>query len=309
MDLPPEAVFFPIEDGPYRMQMGLVARDPADLIAIDARYLEQMALRRALLAERHDEVFGAMPGSKAARAEVLCTLADLLPARFPSCFTRAAGVLRNHLTGEAWTLVDPGIDPLEAAGRLVQDDLCVITPGRDGPELAAAVLCFPTRWRLADKLGRPLTAVHGPVPFYADRLARPVDRLIAHLRPGRMAERVNWSLVDDCSLFQPGGKWRTDIASRITAANAGEALFLRTERQTLSALPDSGAALFGIRVRVHPLAQVCARPAEAARLAAAVRALPGEMQHYKSVLPFRAALLDWLDARAQPSRSQPSPSS
>ena len=37
MDLPPEAVFFPIEDGPYRMQMGLVARDPADLIAIDAR--------------------------------------------------------------------------------------------------------------------------------------------------------------------------------------------------------------------------------------------------------------------------------
>ena len=160
--------------------MGLVARDPSALIDIDALYPAQMAQRRALLAERHDEVFGAVPGSQAARAEVLALLAQLLPARFPDWFARdRAASLHNRLTGETWDLAAPGIDPLEAAGRLVQEDLCVITPGPEGPVLAAAVLCFPTRWRLAEKLGRPLAvgARAGAVLCRTPRRSgRPADR-------------------------------------------------------------------------------------------------------------------------------------
>lgn len=283
------------------MQLGLVARNPADLITIDALYPAHLAQRRALLTERRDEVFGAVAGSEAARAEVLALLGAVLPARYPRWFTRDGTRLHNHLTGETCDLARPGIDPLEAAGRLVQEDLCVIAPGDRGPVLAAAMLCFPTGWRLSDKLGRSLATVHEPVPYYDERLARPVDRLIGRLRPGRMVERVTWSLVDDPALFQPGALEHPESGSRITAANAGETLFLRTERQTLSPLPG-GAVLFGIRVRVHRLAAVCARPAEAARLAGAVRRLPEEMQRYKGVLPFRAALLDWLDARANPNQ-------
>ncbi len=297
MQLPPRRIFLPFESGPYRPQMGLVARDPSALIDIDAAYPDQIAQRRALLAEHHDDVFGAVPGSQAAREEVLALLSQLLPTHFPDWFARTGQRLDNHLTGETWDLAAPGIDPLEAAGRLVQEDLCVITQGPEGPVLAAAVLCFPTRWRLAEKLGRPLASVHAPVPFYAERLAGPVDRLMAGLRPGRVVERLNWSLLDDPALFQPGGKHPTGTDNRITAATAGEALFLRTERQTLTPLAD-GAVLFAIGVRVHPLVHACAGPAEAARLAGAVRALPAEMQRYKDILQFRAALLDWLDARA-----------
>ena len=76
-------------------------------------------------------------------------------------------------------------------------------------------------------------------------------------------------------------------------------LHLRTERQTLSPLPASGAVLFGIRVRVHPIAPACSCPTVASRLAAAVRSLPDEMLHDKSVPPFRAALLAWLDRTAR----------
>jgi hypothetical protein len=297
--LPAETIPLPFEDGPYRMQMGLVVRAPAELIDIDRHYPAQLALRRDLLATRHAEVFGACPGSEAARAEVLTILAGLLPARFPAWFTRASDRLHNHITGEAWTLATPPCDPLELAGRLVQEDLCVLQPGPAGPVLAAAVLCFPTRWKLHDKLGKPLADVHAGVPFYGERLGRPVDRLIGMLKPGRLVERLNWSLVDDPALFQPEGKWRRAAETRVTAANAGTTLLLRTERQTLSALPASGGALFTIRVRAHPLACICAAAGVAARLAGAVRALPAEMQHYKSVLPFRAALLDWLDTRGE----------
>lgn len=310
-DLPPETILLPFEAGPWRMQLGLLACDPTGLITIDALYPAQLALRRRLLADRHGEVFGAMPGCAAARAEVLAVIGTLLPSRFPQWFTRDGAKLHNRLTGETWDLAHPGIDPLEAAGRLVQEDLCVLTPGPAGPVLAAAVLCFPTRWTLADKLGRPLAAVHGQVPFYAERLARPVDRLIGQLRPGRLVERVNWSVLDDPALFQPALVQPGAIsgaAGRVTAANAGETLFLRTERQTLSPLPG-GAVLFGIRVRVHPLARACAGPAEAARLAGAVRAMPDEMLQYKGVVPFREALLGWLGERAGEAGRDASPPS
>ncbi|MBN8898828.1 MAG: DUF3445 domain-containing protein, partial [Rhodospirillales bacterium] len=188
-------------------------------------------------------------------------------------------------------------DPLELAGRLVQEDLCVIQHGPAGPRFTAAVLCFPSRWRLHEKLGKPLAAVHGSVPIYPDRLANPVDRFMRALKPDRIASRVNWSLPDDSALFQPTGKWRSDADATITPENAADRLFVRVERQTLRRLPESDAVLFGIRVHSYPLPRIAGSPEIAARLADAVRALPHEMMHYKSMLPFRDALLAWLDAR------------
>jgi hypothetical protein len=75
-------------------------------------------------------------------------------------------------------------------------------------------------------------------------------------------------------------------------------VFLRVERQTLRRLPTTGSVLFGIRVHVYALERVIDRPDRAAALAEAVRALPAEVQHYKSLLPFREPLLGWLRKRS-----------
>lgn len=298
MILAAQRVHLSFNDQPFRMAMGLLACDPGEMIELDDRYLPEMAERRELLDHRRADVFAAVPGSEAARAEVLGRLADLLPVRHPDAFARDGGMLHNRLTGETWNMADPGMDPLEAAGRLVQEDLCVLQPGPDGPVLAAAVLCFPSRWSLAEKIGRPLAAIHADVPFYADRLARPVDRLMPQLRPGRMVQRLNWSVVDDAALFQPKGKFRRVLNASVTAENAGDSLFLRVERQTLSCQPASGSTLFTIRVHRYPLARIAADPAIAGELAGAVRALPAEMQLYKSIPTIRDALLGYLDMRA-----------
>ncbi|HEY0183014.1 MAG TPA: DUF3445 domain-containing protein [Rhodopila sp.] len=294
--LPPQSVHLPFEPGPYRMAMDLVTVPEADWFEFDDRYSAEMAERRELLANTHADVFAALPGSDMARHEALGVILAALTTRHPDWFSRGPdGTVYNHLTGESWK---PGsTDPLELAGRLVQDDLCLIQNGDDGPVFTAAVLCFPSRWRLLDKIGKPLAAVHGPVPFYDNRLARPVDRFMRHLKPGHIAARLNWSLLDDPALFQPGGKWRTDGAADITPENAGARVFLRVERQTLRRLPSTEAVLFGIRVHVYPLDQVIDTAERAARLAEAVLALPPEIQHYKSLLPFRTALLAWLRVR------------
>ena len=285
--------------------MDLVAVGEPAWFEFDHRYPAETAERRHLLSTAHSEVFAATPHSDLARQEALQLIVAALTLHHPDWFSRDGTLLRNHLTGEIWNL--GSLDPLELAGRLVQEDLCLIqhpegVPGggpegdsEPGPMFTAAVLCFPSRWRLADKIGKKLTAVHGPVPFYADRLARPVDRFMRQLKPGHIASRLNWSLLDDPALFQPGGKWRVAGGSGVTVENAGRCVFLRVERQTLRRLPDSGAVLFGIRVHVYPLQRVIDGPQRAATLAAAVRALPAEIQQYKSLLPFRAALLGWLE--------------
>jgi hypothetical protein len=266
---------------------------------IDARYADEIAERRRLLTEQHEDVFAALPVSDAARVETLHEVAANLTAYAPQWFTRDGKALSNALTSECWDLAEPPCDPLELAGRLVQEDLCIIQQGNEGPLFTAAVLCFPSRWRLHEKLGKPLASVHGRVPHYAERLAAPVDRFMARVKPGHIASRLNWSVLDDPAMFQPAGKWREQTNSAITSDNAGEGLYLRVERQTLRRLPQSGAILFGIRVHSYPLARAITTPEAASRLAEAVRALPEATVHYKSLRAFGPALLAWLDARSR----------
>ena len=296
--LPEEAVYRPYSAGPWRMGMDLLSAQQWDWFEIDALYPTEMTERGRLLDTNHAAVFAALPRSGAARHEALAMVRSALAEHHPDWFSLDGGIIRNHLTGEVWR--GTGHDPLEIAGRLVQEDLCIIQPEETGPVFTAAVLCFPSRWTLPDKIGRPLVDVHGPVPFYKDRLARPVDRFFANLKIGHIATRLNWSLLDDPALFQPGGKWRTEGDNGITPDNAADRIFLRVERQSLRRLPDSGAVLFGIRVHVYPLRNVIASSEQAAVLAEAVRALPPEVQHYKSLLVFRSALLAWLDSQHQP---------
>ena len=288
----------PFAAGPYRMSMDLTAAPDSAWFELDALYPDEMRQRRDLLAERRDAVFGLLPCAEDACTETLELVSAHLRKHHPVWFAGDAGRLDNRLTGESWDLAVPPCHRLELAGRLVQEDLCIIQPQEDGPHFNAAVLCFPSRWKLHDKLGKPLAAVHGPVPLYAERLARPVDRFMQHVKPGHIAQRLNWSLLDDPTLFQTGGKWRDGTNPAITATNAGAALYLRVERQTLRRLPRSDAILFGIRVHVYPLHRVIKTPVLATRLAEAVRGLPPEIGRYKSLGTFRAALLGWLDAVA-----------
>jgi hypothetical protein len=296
--LPPQTIHLPFEPGPYRMAMGLTTVAEADWFEIDTQYPAELTERRRLLADHHAEVFAAEPASEAARAETLERVADALATHHPAWFGRAGQRLTNHLTGTVTDLRDPDRDRLEAAGLLVQEDLCLIQLADSVPIFTAGVLCFPSRWRLREKIGKPLAAVHDPVPIYAERLTNPVDRFMRNLKDGHIASRLNWSVLDDPALFQPTGKWRDGANTAITPGNAGAALYLRVERQTLRRLPLSGAILFGIRVHCYRLETVISTPALAARLAAAVRALPDGIVHYKSLRPIRVALLGWLDDQA-----------
>jgi dimethylamine monooxygenase subunit A len=285
----------PFLDGPWRLAMGLKALDLREWIEIDEDGADQLAERRRLLDQRRDEVLGALPESAAGQAEVLELLLDHLPQRFPERYRRADGELANLVTGERFELAAWRDAPLELAGRLVQEDLCLMQSGGPAYRLVAAVLCFPSHWRLADKLGRPLDVIHVPVPGFGEGLAATVDRFFANLQVARPVWRVNWSLVDTPQLFLPP-EHRAERKA-IAAERAGEQLWLRVERQTLRRLPRSGDVLFGIRTHLAPLAAAIDGPAAAQALAARIVEMPEGMARYKGIAAIRAPLLAWLQAR------------
>ena len=125
--VPPfEIVYLPFERGPYRMAMALTTVPESTWFEIDDRYVDEMVERRRLLHERHHDVFGALPVSNLAREEALSELVDNLTRYAPQWFTREGTVLHSILTNETCDLAGQTCDPLELAGRLVQEDLCII---------------------------------------------------------------------------------------------------------------------------------------------------------------------------------------
>ncbi len=287
----------PFLDAPWRLAMGLRTLDPAEWIEIDERFAAELALRRELLEQRRDEVQAGLPESAAGQREVLELLLEHLPARFSSHYRRANGAIENLVTGERFDLEAWSERPLELAGRLVQEDLCLMQKDTAGYRLVAAVLCFPAHWRLADKLGRPLVLIHEPVPGFAERLAPTVDRFFANLAAARPVWRANWSLVDTDERFLPPEHRKT--SKPIDALRAGEQMWLRVERQTFRRLPRSGDVLFGIRTYVEPLAVAIDGAAAAEALAARIGEMPDATLRYKGIAPIRAPLLAWLAGRAR----------
>lgn len=288
--------YLPFLDGPWRLAMGIKALDLAEWIEIDDRFAAQLAERRRLLDERPADVLAGLPESARGQRELLHLLLDHLPERFPEHYRRSDGRIEHRATGERFEIKAWEHAPLGLAGRLVQEDLCLMQRGEAGYRLVAAVLCFPAHWHLSDKLGRPLPAIHDPVPGFAERLAPTVDRFFEGIQVARPVWRLNWSLVDQPTLFLPPE--HRGHPRPISAERAGSELWLRVERQTLRRLPNSGDVVFGIHTYVDPLEDAIRSPAAASALAARIREMPHDMARYKSILPIREPLLAWLDGRA-----------
>ncbi len=229
----------------HRLTMGL---RPLDMSTwLDPDPLDpQLDLKRELLRERRDEVFASLPGTEAECASVGEAVARWVGQDLEG---------RDH--------------PLVEAAALVRDDLCVMAQ-RDGQWiLVAGVLCFPSRWSLAEKLGKDVMAIHDPVPRYRETLSAPTAKAmdVAAFKP---RWRVNWTLMDDPELFVPD-------APLGPAHRVGPDSFLRVERQCL--VPVDSTVVFSIRttvVRVGDLDQD-----RASAILAAAAATPDDLAGYR----------------------------
>ena len=178
----------------------------------DAACAAQLAEKARLLAERPDDVLAVLPGAEAACAELYAMVAEgPVPAA-----------------------------PLRALAGVLQEDLCILQKQGEAHVLTAALLCFPAGWTLAEKIGRPLGAIHGPVRSYDAGIAARVQRLFDGVQAGRPMWRANLLRYDSPALYQPHSE------AHPRPVGGPDSAYERSERQTVLRLPRTGAVVFAI---------------------------------------------------------------
>ena len=275
----------------FKLKLGLRARDEADWLPHDDLFDDhsardsQLAYKAQLLGDRHDEVFAALPGSEPAGREVLAML--------------RAHLQQFHDASLPDLLTDAGLHPLDAAARLVPEDLLLLEPrrranGGTGGDfdwyLVAASLCFPAHWVLAEKMNKPLAAIHAPVPDYRERLETPMDRFFTNMKIGPISSRMNWSLQLGDELFSPHRSTRKAAMGDL----ANEDMCLRMENQTLRKLPETGLVLFTIRTHMVPMIRWQSTPGAIAALVDMLDQMSEAARNYKGAHLYRDALQQFL---------------
>ena len=293
-------VHTPYDGSKQPFTIGAEPLDPTHWIEPDGYLARDLALKDEILRDGFDAAVRITEGTEAAQAE----LRDMLVAhllRDHADLYRQAGDAVEILPLARTVLLDvPGVPALVTCARLVQEDLCLMRRDETGWRLVAGVLCFPSGWSLAEKIGGDLTQIHGPVPGFAGRMADTISRMFDRITPERPVVRWNWSIYGDAKLrqepSQEGGWSRFPPGEALTNAH------LRIERQTLRRLPVSGDLVFTIRIHSDALSELVHHP-HRSRLAAGLRSQilaldPAELD-YKGLAPVKTDLVAWLERMAQ----------
>ena len=169
-------------------------------------------------------------------------------------------------------------------GLALEPDLLIVRP----PEwsLVWASVCFPSRWSLEEKAGRPLAWIHDAVPGLNPELGPKISAFFSRLIPGEGWRRANWGLTASVVTNQHPA----EPIPPLDASTKPEEIFVRIEDQHLLKLPVSDAIIFGIRIASYRWLDVTSHPAVGPGIIKQLRSMSAEIAAYKSVSGFLAAL-------------------
>jgi hypothetical protein len=259
----------PFLDGPsgdvgFRWRLGLRPLDPGEWFDDGPDAAEWIAEKQVILVEHHDTAFAVLDDIHDEATEVAEAIVEHL----------GRGVEEEDRP----TLSD-GLHPLDAAARLVAEDLVLLVE-RDGRFVfGGGSVCFPNRWDLRSKLGLTLREVHEPVALLNEQLAAPVDRVLERLTPERGYWRLGWGVID-----VPDGYTPADGSGMPRPADPQPGdLFVRVERETLRRFPRTNCVLFTIRTYVANIGDVARDPQVGERMATAIEVMPPAVHRYKDL--------------------------
>ncbi len=277
------APYLPFLEGPriaepdsFRWRLGVRPLDLDDWIERGPDADATIADKVRLTAEYPETVFAVLEDIEPESLEVATTLVEHLRRRWTDRY------------GDA--VLDTDLHPLDAAARLVPEDL-VLMVERDGQLVfGGGSVCSPNRWDLRSKLGLTMAGVHAPVAQLNTQLETPIDRFFDRLTPERSFWRLGWGVIDSAALYAP-----VDGTAAPRPENPSpDQHVLRVERETLRRFPATNCVLFTIRTYVTPILDVTKDPSVLSRLADAVAALPDDVLVYKDLETTGAAIVEEL---------------
>ena len=253
----------------------------SDPLGIAGLYARQMAEKHQLLKNQLADIFALRPAGEAAALEA----------------ARLIFLMKGQIKDQSGQ-IDAATAFVSASG-LIPEDILIVVPNisaKGGKEwrLQAGLLAFPGHWRLADKMGKTLAAIHAPVPEFQEKLNAHIDRFFANMQIGAISWRQNWSVQRDSRLFAPMRE--AGLETSLTPQEAGQQIHIRIETQHFYKLPKSDAVIFAIRTSLAPLNFWQKNPEPIAALLVQIEKLGSDMLGYKSIEALRPALHHWLES-------------
>ena len=256
-------------ESPYRFSIAFGRGRFQDFWGATAGNQSILAERRRWLAEDQERYFAVLPGTEPLLEEAreLGVKAQILPRRDGRTPSDPLSIARE--LGENW-----------------EPDFLVLKRESGVARLVAGCVCFPSSWSLEEKIGRPIEEIHGVVPGLNTALGPQIATFLDRIKPGVSWTRNNWGLSRSPEWNQHPARRTPRLDERVTL----DQVYFRVEEQSLVALPKSRGVLFGIRLKVTPLAGISGLP-EAKMLAQLLETMPEEMAKYKGLYQARERIV------------------
>ena len=188
--------YLPFMDGPaptdaaaFRWRLGVRPLDLRDWIELGPDAETAIAAKAALSAQHPETVFAVLDDVEPESSEVADALVEHLRWRWPDRYGDAE--------------LDESLHPLDAAARLVPEDLVLLVDRGGRLVFGGGSVCFPNRWDLRSKLGLSMAGVHAPVAQLNEQLEAPIDGFFERLTPQRSFWRLGWGVLDTSDWYTP----------------------------------------------------------------------------------------------------------
>ena len=275
---------------------------------MEAHYATNMREKRERLAAFPDQYYRALPSSLPAQRELRDRVVAHLLRDYPDRFARNDSVFTSLDTGVEVNLDDGPIEPLLQLSNLIEEDFMLIEEVDGRALITAASNVYSSSGRLVASVGHAIDWAHIPVPGLTAMLGRRIDRIVGSVHAETPGERFNWQITPLPSIFFPRDDPHAANAAamhdireilRANPQQAGDLLWIRVERQTLSRLPNSRAVAFSLHTYSDPLSSIQSDLESVRAILALLRGYSAERLKYSEMDILYEPMIAWLESAAQ----------
>ncbi|KPM34258.1 hypothetical protein AK830_g12316 [Neonectria ditissima] len=239
----------------YHQTMSYKKLEPDFWIELESSYRERIQQRQDLYAKHGKAVLQAMPGSELACKELMEMVLQFVCLRYPQQFEVIGNTFVNHILGTKQDLGET--EPLLVLLNNIPEDFAMTLRDPDTGRyvLRAGVVCSSVGWKLEEKMGLGLPAIHRTVPDYKEKMEFSMDRFFTKMPAASPIQRGSWGLEIGEPLYLPAD--HPDFGHREVQNPSlkPEDLNLRVDWQTLRRLPLSGAIVFSFKALFTPISE------------------------------------------------------
>ena len=273
----------PIDGKPFRLNMGLRSLEPQFWLEAGNDLDAQIPERIELASSVPDVVYQELPGYEGAVQELIGRVIENLKEFHDRDYSFTSNTVRHIPTDTLVSLTCE--DVLLQISTIIGEDLVVLSREDEEWKIVAGAVLFPSRWKLSEKIGKGMDAVHAPVPGYESALAPYMTATFDKIGVDRPVWRKNWSLHSTEDLHQP-----TSIHEQVLP----EEYWWRTERQTLTRSQEGEFLYFTIRNRAEPLVWIKENAQSALEFSKTLESFSPETIEYKGLQRDHQVIIDYL---------------